>query len=447
MRRRRRPGRCGWWSALLLLLLLALGRLRPRRRSWLVPVLLRTVVRLCLRLGSIAGRRFRTIRLRTRRLRPIVLRIRPVIRWSGRRAIRLRAVVGLIRLGTVIGLCGRRAICLRAVNRLIRLGTIVGLCRRRAICLRAVIRLIRLRTLVGLCRRRAVCLRAVIRVIRLGTIVGLRRRWTVRFGAVVRLRRLIRLSRRWTVGLCGIGSARTLIWSRLVSWSVPRLVRGGIGCGLSRSSSIWLVPGLAARLISWLVCRTAHGGCRRLARRRYLDHRLSRRRSGRRTQRLYFVLRQRLSRMRGQSLLLFCERHWRRRWSRLGDYRAVHHRLRRRGHMIGGRSFRSKDALPRGGDCYSRSHRRGRNLPRVHRDGCLGNWLSGREGSLWNHRYRTLNVPVRVIDIRDSGVVIGDGGVVDVRDRAGIDRCIADVHLVYILAADVVRGHINFPRT
>src|SRR5260221_426263 len=424
MRRRRRPGRCGWWSALLLLLLLALGRLRPRRRSWLVPVLLRTVVRLCLRLGSIAGRRFRTIRLRTRRLRPIVLRIRPVIRWSGRRAIRLRAVFGLIRLGTVFGLCRRGAVWLRAVIGLIRLGTIVGLCGRRAICLRAVIRLIRLRT-----------------------IVGLRRRWTVRFGAVVRLRRLIRLSRRWTVGLCGIGSARTLIWSRLVSWSVPRLVRGGIGCGLSRSSSIWLVPGLAARLISWLVCRTAHGGCRRLARRRYLDHRLSRRRSGRRTQRLYFVLRQRLSRMRGQSLLLFCERHWRRRWSRLGDYRAVHHRLRRRGHMIGGRSFRSKDALPRGGDCYSRSHRRGRNLPRVHRDGCLGNWLSGREGSLWNHRYRTLNVPVRVIDIRDSGVVIGDGGVVDVRDRAGIDRCIADVHLVYILAADVVRGHINFPRT
>ena len=44
-------------------------------------------------------------------------------------------------------------------------------------------------------------------------------------------------------------------------------------------------------------------------------------------------------------------------------------------------------------------------------------------------------------------VVIDNRGVVDVRDRGGIDRRIADVDPIHILPADVVRGHINFPRT
>src|SRR6266403_2000938 len=394
-----------------LLLLLALRRFCSLSRSWLVSVRLGTIVWLCrgrtIRLGAVIG----LIRLGT-------------IVWLRRgRTIRLGAVIGLIRLGTIVWLRRGRAIRLGAVIGLIRLGTIVWLCRGRAIRLGAVIGLIRLGTIVWLRRGRAIRLGAVIGLIRLGTIVRLCRRRTIRFGAIVRLR-----------------------WCRLISRPVCRLVSGRIGGGLTRTPSIRLV----SRLIAWLVCRTAGIWCGRFARRRHFDHRLRSRCSRRRTQRLYFVLRQRLSRMRCQCLLLFGKRHRRRGWSRLRDHRPIHHCRRRRGHTIRGRGLRSEYALPRRGNCYPSTHGCSGNLARVHLDRCPGYRLRACEGALRNHRYRTLYIPVRIRHVRDgrvARVVIDNRGVVNVRDCGGIYCRIADVHPVHILPADVVRGHINFPRT
>src|SRR6266478_4125907 len=426
-----------------LLLLLALRRFCSLSRSWLVSVRLGTIVWLCrgrtIRLGAVIG----LIRLGT-------------IVWLCRgRTIRLGAVIGLIRLGTIVWLCRGRTIRLGAVIGLIRLGTIVWLCRGRSIRLGTVIGLLRLGTIVWLRRGRAIRLGAVIGLIRLGTIVWLCRRRTIRFGAIVRLRwsRLIsRPVRRLVSGRIGGGLTRTpSIWlvrgltrtfvrGWLISRPVRRLVSGLIGGGLSRTPSIRLV----SRLIAWLVCRTAGIWCGRFARRRHLDHRL---RSSCRTQRLHFMLRQRLSRMRCQCLLLFCKWHWGGRWCRLGDHRPVHHCRWRRGHMIRSRGLRSEYALPRRGNCYPRTHGCSGNLPRVHLDRRPGYRLRACEGALRNHRYRTLYIPVRIRHVCDGRAFIDDGGVVNVRDRGGIDSRIADVHPVHILPADLVRGHKNFPGT
>src|SRR6266853_439336 len=219
-----------------LFLLLLRGRLLALRRRWL---------------GRCGRRRALLLLLALRRLRSlsrswlVSVRLCTIVWLRRGRTIRLGPVIGLIRLGTIVWLCRGRTIRLGAVIGLIRLGTIVRLCRRRTIRLGAVIGLIRLGPIVWLCRRR-----------------------TIRFGAIVRLR-----------------------WCRLISRPVCRLVSGRIGGGLTRTPSIWLVSGL----IAWLVCRTAGIWCGRFARRRHFDHRLRSRCSRRRTQRLYFVLRQRLS--------------------------------------------------------------------------------------------------------------------------------------------------------
>ena len=151
--------------------------------------------------------------------------------------------------------------------------------------------------------------------------------------------------------------------------------------------------------------------------------------------------------MRFQRLLLFCKRHRRRRWRRLRDHLPVHHCCRRRGHTIRGRRLRSQHALPRGSHRHPRAHRRGSDLPRVHGNRGSAHGLRAREGALRNRRYRALYIPVHVRHIRDVRGFVDDGGVVNIRDLDVIDGGIADVHPVHILPADMVRGHINFPRT
>ena len=70
--------------------------------------------------------------------------------------------------------------------------------------------------------------------------------------------------------------------------------------------------------------------------------------------------------------------------------------------MIRGRGLRSQYALPCGSDRYPRTHRRGGDLLRVHRDRCPGHRLRTREGALRNHRHRTLYIPVRIRHVRDG---------------------------------------------
>ena len=251
----------------------------------------------------------------------------------------------------------------------------------------------------------------------------------------------------------------TLVWSLLIGRSVRRLVGGWRGGGLSRSSSIRLIrlgrgwtirlSGIRrAKTLVWSLLngRTADVRCCRFAGRRLLDHRV-RSLSGRWTQLSHFAPRQRLSRMCCQSLLLVCKWHRRRRWRPLRDHRPVHHCLRRCSHTIRGCKLRSQYAVPCRSHRNPRAHRGTSNLPRVHSDRCSAHRLRARERALRNRHHRTPHIPVRVSHIRDVRGLVDDCGVVHVRDLDVIDRRIANVHPVHILAADVVRRHINFPRT
>jgi hypothetical protein len=143
--------------------------------------------------------------------------------------------------------------------------------------------------------------------------------------------------------------------------------------------------------------------------------------------------------MRCQSLLLFCERHWRRRWRRFRDDLSVHHSLRRRGDTIGGCGTYAKNAFAGGSYRYPRTYGCGGDLTRIYTNGCVGDRLRGSEGALWNCRHCAAYIPVYISDIGDvGGPVVDDGGVVDVGDGGGIDRCITDVHSVHISPADVI---------
>ena len=151
--------------------------------------------------------------------------------------------------------------------------------------------------------------------------------------------------------------------------------------------------------------------------------------------------------MRCQSLLLLCKWHRRRRWRPLCDHLPVHHCWRRRRHTIRGCKLRSQYAVPCRSHRNPRAHSGMSDLARVHGNRCSPHGLGARKGALRNRRHRTPYIPVRVSDIRDVRGLVDDCGVVHVRDLDVIDRRIANVHPVHILPADVVRRHINFPRT
>ena len=182
------------------------------------------------------------------------------LRLLGRRTTGFGTIgLGRIRLGTIVRLCRGLAVIARRWrswtirHRTSRLGLIVRLigpvirgCCRRAVRLGAIAR----RRLIRLCRRRTVCIRTSARLCCRRPIVARRwSSWTVRFRSIVRLcrRRLLRLRGWWTIRLCGNGRTWTLIRGRLISGTVPRLIGGRRGSGLSRSGSIRLVPGLVAR--------------------------------------------------------------------------------------------------------------------------------------------------------------------------------------------------------
>ena len=174
---------------------------------------------------------------------------------------------------------------------------------------------------IRLCSRRMIVRRRWLRIVRLSWTVSLRLpgRRTVRLWVIVLWRRrtvvlwcrrgAIRLCCRRTIRFCqsGRGLIGSLLSGRPVHWLV--------GGRLSRTDRI--------RLITGWIAGTARSGRCRFAGRRHLDHR-TRGCSGW-TQALQFARRDRLPRMRCQSLLLFCK--WNRRWRRhfLRNHLAVHY--------------------------------------------------------------------------------------------------------------------------
>jgi hypothetical protein len=115
--------------------------------------------------------------------------------------------------------------------------------------------------------------------------------------------------------------------------------------------------------------------------------------------------------------------------------------------MIRGRSFRSQHALLRGSHGDPRAYGCLGNLLWVYGNCRAGDGLRAGKGTLRNHRHRTRNIPVRVGHVCDVRTFIDDSGVVDVGDRGGVNHGVADIHLVHIAAADLVRWHVNFART
>ena len=115
--------------------------------------------------------------------------------------------------------------------------------------------------------------------------------------------------------------------------------------------------------------------------------------------------------------------------------------------MICRRSFRSQHALLGGSHRDPRAYGRPGNLLRVYGNRGASDGLRAGKGTLRNHRHRTLNIPVHVVHIGDVRAFIDDGGVIDIRDGGGVDRGVADIHLVHVATADLVRRHVNFART
>jgi hypothetical protein len=86
-------------------------------------------------------------------------------------------------------------------------------------------------------------------------------------------------------------------------------------------------------------------------------------------------------------------------------------------------------------------------LSRVDLDRGLGHRLRARESLLRHRSHSARNRFIHVRNVRDSGAFIDDGCVVDVVDGGRVDRRIADVDPIHILAAYVVGGNIDFAWT
>ncbi len=149
-----------------------------------------------------------------------------------------------------------------------------------------------------------------------------------------------------------------------------------------------------------------------------------------------------------QGLLLFGKWHWwRRRWP-LRDHLPIDHGCRRRGHVIRRRSFRSQHTLPCGNHGDPGAYRRPGKLLWGYGNRRTGDRLRAGKSTLRNHRHRTPNIPVHVVHVGDGRAsIIDDRGVVNIGDGGGVDRGVADIHLVHIAAAHTVRWHVNFTRT
>jgi len=108
--------------------------------------------------------------------------------------------------------------------------------------------------------------------------------------------------------------------------------------------------------------------------------------------------------------------------------------------------MRPQDAVRRGCDRRTSHHGSRGNFPCIHRDSCPRNRLSAPEGLLRNRGDRAGNVLVHVRDVVDSGVVVDDGGVVDIRDGGCVNSRITDIDAIDVSTAHSVRRHVYFTR-
>jgi hypothetical protein len=232
----------------------------------------------------------------------------------------------------------------------------------------------------------------------------------------------------WLGRLCRCRSRGPFICGR----RIPRTIRCRGGRRLSRPR---------------YVCRWMTGGRRRrLSRRRYLHHGTRCRSSGW-TQGLHFASCQGLPRMRRQSLLLLCKRHGRGRRRFLRNYLSVCNRRWRRSHVTRRRSLGTQNTLSGWNHGDSCAHWRGRDLGRADLDTRRRYWLRTYERVLRHHHHRALHIPVRISNVRDGGgVVVNNGGVIDVGHLCDIHRRTADVDASHVSFAHVIGRHKNFPR-
>lgn len=230
------------------------------------------------------------------------------------------------------------------------------------------------------------------------------------------------------------------------SWAarLRGIYAGTLVCG---SWTPWSISGLITWRIAWLAARLGQCCCSRLSR-RSLFHRRTRSGGGiiRRLQALHLLARDRLPGMCCQLLLSRRERHRRRRRLRLCHNRSTGHRCWRRLHVVGRAGMRSQHTVRSG--CYRspRAHLRRRNFPCVHRNGRPRNRLTAGEGLSGNRRHRPGNASVHIRNVVDRGVVIDNGGVIDVGDGRGIYRRVADVDAIHVSTTYAVRRHIHFAR-
>ena len=192
-----------------------------------------------------------------------------------------------------------------------------------------------------------------------------------------RLRLSVRLSRRRTIiprrRLC-----RTIVRGRLIVRSWPVGLRRICSRPLVRSRRV-------SRTVPWLAARFRDGRRSRLSRRCLLNRRTRRRRgSSRGLYARHLLPRYRLPGMSCQRLLPGCEGHRRRRRFRFCDHCTARHCGRRCRHAIGRTSVNSQHTVGCGCDRCSGIHRRGGNIPCVHRDCRACNGLSARERPLRN---------------------------------------------------------------
>lgn len=73
--------------------------------------------------------------------------------------------------------------------------------------------------------------------------------------------------------------------------------------------------------------------------------------------------------------------------------------------------------------------------------------LCAHERMLRHYHHSALHIPVRIANVRDRRRIVNDVRAIDGGHLRDIYRGIADVDPRHVSLADVVRGHINFPRT
>jgi len=67
-----------------------------------------------------------------------------------------------------------------------------------------------------------------------------------------------------------------------------------------------------------------------------------------------------------------------------------------------------------------------------------GDGLGASKGSLRDSGHRTLDIPIHVTDVRNSGGVVDDRRVVNIRDSGCINDCVRDVDAIYVSLAHTI---------